>query len=291
MADKTSSTEVTQQKKVFVKSEAVLKEMEANGQLEPFTDYYTPEANENMYFPNKVLWVNPSPSNSFSAQTIELAEYDYDYLLVMYSYIRGNTLKSTIVDAGSTAYLDCSWGNVSAKNVNTWRTITYVDKTHLSVSDCSAIYPSSSSTYINNEFCTPYKIVGMKLAPNMIYTGAELKAGNGIDIEDGEISATKWKTFNGTAGSENYLPINWNELSEICFRVLGSDQATFGYVHIPKELWHNDGAYILEVNCFNEYGTFKGAMWFEVIGKHETSTQIKATVKNSAQSGFTIAYR
>ena len=46
MADKISSTEVTQQKKVFVKSEEVLKKMEEDGQLEPFTDYYTPEETE-----------------------------------------------------------------------------------------------------------------------------------------------------------------------------------------------------------------------------------------------------
>ena len=41
MATKTERTEITQQKKVFVKSEEALDEMEANGQLEPFTDYYT----------------------------------------------------------------------------------------------------------------------------------------------------------------------------------------------------------------------------------------------------------
>ena len=43
MPTKTSSIEVIQQKKVIVKSEQALKEMEANGLLEPFTDYYTPD--------------------------------------------------------------------------------------------------------------------------------------------------------------------------------------------------------------------------------------------------------
>ena len=46
MADKTSSTQVTQQKKVFVKSEAVLKKMEEQGLLEPFTEYYTPDGED-----------------------------------------------------------------------------------------------------------------------------------------------------------------------------------------------------------------------------------------------------
>lgn len=43
MATKIQSIEVTQQRKVFVKSEQALKEMQSNGQLEPNTDYYTPE--------------------------------------------------------------------------------------------------------------------------------------------------------------------------------------------------------------------------------------------------------
>ena len=46
MPTKTESTEVSQNKKVFVKSEAVLKQMQEQGLLEPFTDYYTPDEDE-----------------------------------------------------------------------------------------------------------------------------------------------------------------------------------------------------------------------------------------------------
>ena len=292
MATKTSSTEVTQQKKVIVKSEEALNEMAKNGLIEPFTDYYTPEEDTNFSQMRTIeLWENKSPSDTFASQTITLSSDDYDYLIIMYCYVRGSTLKSQIIEKNKNAYLDCSWANNPAKNINAWRTVIFTDNTHLLVEDCQVAYPTVGSVYINNEFCVPYKIIGLKKEPAMIYTGDELHEGDGIYIKDGTISVKKWKTFIGEAGSENYLPINWNELSEISFRVLGSDQATFGYVHIPKEFWHNDGEYILEVNCINEYGTFKGAMWFQVIGKYQTSIQIKATVKSSAQSDFTIAYR
>lgn len=247
-----------------------------------------------------LLWTNPSSNTQFVAQTLNIDFSMYNMVLLIFKWTaEQNYTGSTIIPKGYGGYVGAPYN---------WQ--TRFQRLITSFTDTSIVFGNGIlGTSVDETKCIPMYIYGIQNAPAMIYTGAELiegdgikinngiisakgyTAGNGINIEDGKISTNKWKTFIGNAGSENYLPINWNELSEISFRVLGSDAATFGYVHIPKELWHNDGAYILEVNCINEYGNFKGAMWFEVIGKHSNSTQIKATVKSSAQSGFTIAYR
>lgn len=61
MATKTQSTEVTQQKKVYVKSEAVLDEMEVNGQLKPFTDYYTDDEQDTPFMPIGLIFASAIP--------------------------------------------------------------------------------------------------------------------------------------------------------------------------------------------------------------------------------------
>ena len=61
MANKIESSEVSQQKKVFVKSEAVLDEMEASGQLEPFTDYYTDDEQDAPFMPVGSIFTSAIP--------------------------------------------------------------------------------------------------------------------------------------------------------------------------------------------------------------------------------------
>lgn len=61
MATKIESTEITQPKKVFVKSEEALDEMEANGQLEPFTDYYTDDEQDAPFMPVGSIFASAIP--------------------------------------------------------------------------------------------------------------------------------------------------------------------------------------------------------------------------------------
>ena len=91
MATKTESTEVSQQKKVYVKSEEVLDEMEANGQLEPFTDYYTPDEEEINEKDWKLVWTNPSPTSSFANQTLTLDLSKYKTVSIWFKYGLGSS--------------------------------------------------------------------------------------------------------------------------------------------------------------------------------------------------------
>ena len=61
MANKIESTEVIQQKKVIVESKAVLEEMKQNGQLEPFTEYYTKEKSETPFMPIGSIFISAIP--------------------------------------------------------------------------------------------------------------------------------------------------------------------------------------------------------------------------------------
>ena len=61
MATKIESTEITQPKKVYVKSEEALDEMESNGQLEPFTDYYTDDDLDAPFMPVGSIFASAIP--------------------------------------------------------------------------------------------------------------------------------------------------------------------------------------------------------------------------------------
>lgn len=71
MATKTESTEITQPKKVFVKSEQALDEMEANGQLEPFTDYYTPDESDTPFMPVGAIFASAIPQEDARVRLLD----------------------------------------------------------------------------------------------------------------------------------------------------------------------------------------------------------------------------
>lgn len=63
------------------------------------------------------------------------------------------------------------------------------------------------------------------------------------------------------------IPIRWDDLKEISFRTLGSDLATFAYVTIPKEQWHNNGNYQVQTICFDTSGYYQGYANYKVSKK------------------------
>lgn len=80
---------------------------------------------------------------------------------------------------------------------------------------------------------------------------------------------------------------NFNDISEVSFRALGKDNASFGYITIPTELWHNAGTFELGIPIFNLSGSFMGASKIWVISKTENNFTLKAEVVG----GFAFAYK
>ena len=106
----------------------------------------------------------------------------------------------------------------------------------------------------------------------------------------GNWQGTRWKEDAVIDSTNNTItiPISWNDLQEISVRALGTDQGSFGYVTIPKKLWHNDGAYNLDINCFDSGGTYKGYKRLKVTAKNTDNFVI--TMSGNAGSVM-VVYR
>lgn len=101
---------------------------------------------------------------------------------------------------------------------------------------------------------------------------------------------TRWKedaVINSTNNTIT-IPVAWDDLQEIALRVLGTDKGSFGYLTIPRQLWHNNGAYELQINCFDYNGNFKGYKQFKVTTKNTNNFVI--TMSGNAD-GVLVLYK
>ena len=81
---------------------------------------------------------------------------------------------------------------------------------------------------------------------------------------------------------------SWETLREFSFRALGTDWSTFGYVHIPREQWHNDGTYSVDVLCVTSTNTLVGYAQFAVTAKEAERTIV---TRYGTALAAQIAYR
>lgn len=112
------------------------------------------------------LWTNPSPSSSFSEQTITLSSSDWDFLIIVssmyYGYEAGRY--GTITFDGTASLY---WVAASSDSSYTWeifaRRITAISKTSLKVGDCYYIRKGNYDA-TKNTHNQPLKIIGVKVA-------------------------------------------------------------------------------------------------------------------------------
>lgn len=189
MANKTHSAGVIQQKEVFVKSNAVLKEMERAGQLEPYTKYYTPDEDDvNLcQLRAKLLWTNPNINSAFGAQTVTFENDEiFDYFLIISRY-------NISVDSYVSHFGEVNKGihitDVRAKSGShfaMYERAATTTQTSVTFSEADEQY-TDGSFVVSNTVLVPYQIIGLKKTPAAIYTGAELHEGNGISIKSGVV--------------------------------------------------------------------------------------------------------
>ena len=74
------------------------------------------------------------------------------------------------------------------------------------------------------------------------------------------------------------IPYKFEEIDEFCFRILGSDSASFNYMNIPGDLWHNSGTYDISLRTFSG-ATNEISGWAVVVCQNKTNSnfQIKMT--------------
>lgn len=185
-------TNLSQFKINSVASEEVLKQMEQDGLLEPNQIYMTPDEDVNLsQMRMSVLWTNLNPTSAFSAQTITLSSSDYDYLIFISDLFASssiasqrNTVSMTVKGSGCSLNVSADYASNEA---TFYRTATYINDSQYNISGGS--YRSNTTTGNDNSILVPIQVIGLKKQPAMIYTGTELHEGDGININDGIISA------------------------------------------------------------------------------------------------------
>ena len=98
------------------------------------------------------LWENPSPTASFAAQNITLANDDYDFLMLIWQLSSGYYDDTNIVRKGQGTYLTSS----SYPDMVS-RVIQYTNDTTLNVNN------ALRNSAIDNSVLIPVKIYGIKL--------------------------------------------------------------------------------------------------------------------------------
>ena len=109
-----------------------------------------------------LLWENPNPSASFTAQNITLSSSDYDLLLMLfYQHGQGSQTVSVVTVKGLGFYL-MRTGSDSRGAQGGGRICNYVSDTEYAIDNG---YSSIGATYygIENGICIPYKVYGIKL--------------------------------------------------------------------------------------------------------------------------------
>lgn len=222
MATKIESTEITQQKKVYVKSEEALDEMEANGQLEPFTEYYTDDEETDV------------------SKTIEFAEserqksknlFDIDKYL---SLIRSSNQSTYSIDYNNQA-LNITPNNTSDPYVssnyslklkpNTTYTISYniTGGTYLQFyyhDGSSWINTTKSFTTNSDGIVNSFRIDIAEGTVGTTYTISHIMLEEGGEITEyqpynGEITHTKEINTNmlGVPSNDNWIDITWSGIT------------------------------------------------------------------------------
>ena len=105
-----------------------------------------------------LLWTNPNPTNSFSAQAISLDLSKYDMVEIEHSYISGGITGGCLTRApinSATTYMNGANNHPAGTNLGAYRAFR-ATSTRIAFDTC----------YFNNEtadrYFVPYKIYGIK---------------------------------------------------------------------------------------------------------------------------------
>lgn len=86
------------------------------------------------------------------------------------------------------------------------------------------------------------------------------------------------------------IPYNYEEIDEFCFRILGSDAASFNYINVPKDLWHNGGTYNIYIRAFSGGGNTV-AGWARVICQNKTSNSFQIKFVEQSCNSVVVSFK
>lgn len=112
---------------------------------------------------------------------------------------------------------------------------------------------------------------------------------------DTEIQKKNWITdtnkYTLTANNTKItIPYSFDEIDEFCFRILGSDAASFNYMNVPQALWHNNGTYTINVKVLGSNGnTVIG--WARVVIKNKTSNNFQIEMTSQDCNSVVVSFK
>lgn len=196
-----------------------------DGKLKKVAGNFIPKESPNLgCLRTELLWTNPNPNSAFVSQTVELSDGNYDYLIFIYSFrpmSSDDPIQQSVIiskDAKSTALnyyspsTDLTYHAGGVRRdviINNPTSITFDDNIHAN--------NATTKATVNNSLGIPIQIIGLYKSPAMIYTGAELHEGDGVNIKDGvfsvDSSVVRMETIYDMKSSDS--SINWSYPSGI----------------------------------------------------------------------------
>jgi hypothetical protein len=138
----------------------------------------------------KTLWTNPNPTSEFTPQTITLTDENLNIYstiqIVYYNANYGNRYITTEIKPDGNTY-EMSGVHSTGNTVFVYYRGVKASSNYIEFGDCWR--GSNSGEVKTNTANIPVLIVGIKKMPDATYIGTELFAGNGIKIDNGEISS------------------------------------------------------------------------------------------------------
>ena len=112
---------------------------------------------------------------------------------------------------------------------------------------------------------------------------------------DTEIQKKNWITdtnsYTLTASNTTItIPYNYEEIDEFCFRILGSDAASFNYINVPKDLWHNSGTYAITIRAFSGNGNAV-AGYASLVCQNKTDNSFQIKMSNSSCNSVVVSFK
>ena len=86
------------------------------------------------------------------------------------------------------------------------------------------------------------------------------------------------------------IPYKFEEIDEFCFRILGTDSASFGFLTIPKDLWHNSGTYAITIRAFSGNGNAV-AGYASLVCQNKTDNSFQIKMSNSSCNSVVVSFK
>ena len=86
------------------------------------------------------------------------------------------------------------------------------------------------------------------------------------------------------------IPYKFEEIDEFCFRILGTDSASFGFLTTPKDLWHNSGTYAITIRAFSGNGNAV-AGYASLVCQNKTDNSFQIKMSNSSCNSVVVSFK